>query len=87
MDPEEVEVKKADKRKWIIGAATVRATRTLSEQSSSFFEEQPPSRVKIRKPFFLESFSTKNYQTYWFHGILVVIYFQNVFLCQRDNHI
>ena len=28
MDPEEVEVKKADRRKWIIAAATVRATRT-----------------------------------------------------------
>ena len=38
MDPEEVEVKKADKRKWIIGAATVRATRTLSEQSSPFLK-------------------------------------------------
>ena len=26
MDPEEVEVKNADRRKWVIGAALVRAT-------------------------------------------------------------
>ena len=31
MDPEEVEVKKADRRKWIIGAATVRATRIYAQ--------------------------------------------------------
>ena len=30
MDPEEVEVKNADRRKWAIGAAIVRATKSWS---------------------------------------------------------
>ena len=36
MDPEEVEVKNADRRKWVIGAALARATISKNSISARF---------------------------------------------------